>query len=333
MVLAILVGAVFWYRKYRPLVALGIALFLGCHLLTGTILPLELVYEHRNYFASFGLLLAIVPLLAAPADHAASRLSLCPAALHRARRTVCLVDRSDRLYRLRMAQPGESAQELAIRAPTSPRAQYELGRTYLIYSHYDPDSPYTKLVYAPLERAAALPDSSILPQQALIFFNARMHRPIMDAWWDSLIASLKRRKPGVQDESSLAALTQCAREQLCRLPADRMQQAFEAAVSHPDTDARLWANYGDYAWNVLGHHEKGLLLTQRAVATAPKEPAYHITLTRMYIVLGEYGKAGQQIYELQQLDIGGELDGSIAELRHHLDRARGRATMPTQAVR
>ncbi len=48
-------------RHRRPLVALGLALYLGCHLLTGTVLPLELIYEHRNYFASFGLLLAVIP--------------------------------------------------------------------------------------------------------------------------------------------------------------------------------------------------------------------------------------------------------------------------------
>ena len=327
-VLIAMVASVIRLRRRRPLIALGLALFLGCHLLTATILPLELIYEHRNYFASFGLMLALVPLFAVPlsARLARVRWGVLGTAL-----LAWMLLTANTAYAwgnsLRLAK------ELATRAPDSPRAQYELGRSYIIASNYNPDSPYTPLVYPPLERAAKLPDSSILPQQALIFFNARMHRPIKAAWWDSLIASLKRRKPGVQDESSLAALTQCAREQLCPLPADRMQQAFEAAVSHPDTDARLWANYGDYEWNVLGHHERGLLLTQRAVAAAPKEPAYHITLTRMYIVLGEYGKAGQQIHELQKLDIGGELEGSIAELRHRLDRARGKATVPTQAVR
>ncbi len=214
------------------------------------------------------------------------------------------------------------ARDLAARAPDSPRAQYELGRSYIIASKYNPDSPYTPLVYPPLERAAELPDSSILPQQALIFFNARMHRPIKAAWWDSLIASLKRRKPGVQDESSLAALTQCAREQLCPLPGKRMQEAFEAAVSHPDTDARVWANYGDYTWNVLGDQKKGLALTERAVSVDPGEPAYHITLARMYIVLGELDKARSQVRALRNLNIGGRLDGSIKNLETRIDDAR-----------
>lgn len=316
VVLAILVGAVFWYRKYRPLVALGIALFLGCHLLTGTILPLELVYEHRNYFASFGLLLAIVPLLAAPADrHAASRLSL---ALPRYTVLtalfvwwIALTAFTAYAWRNQVSL----AQELAIRAPTSPRAQYELGRTYLIYSHYDPDSPYTKLVYAPLERAAALPDSSILPQQALIFMNAHMHRPIKDVWWDSMIAKLKARPPGVQDESSLGALTKCTIKGGCDLPHARMVAAFEAALSHPHPAARLQASYADYAWNVLGDHALGERMARNAVRAKPSEPVYHITLARMCLVLNDLDCTRAQIKALQRLNLGGSLDPDIASLR------------------
>src|SRR5699024_9739532 len=65
VLIAALLALAWWLRKRAPLASLGILLYFGCHTLTGTILPLELVYEHRNYFASFGLLLAVVPFLAA----------------------------------------------------------------------------------------------------------------------------------------------------------------------------------------------------------------------------------------------------------------------------
>ncbi|WP_240601683.1 hypothetical protein [Oleiagrimonas sp. MCCC 1A03011] len=317
LVLLALVLAVFKFRRTHPLFALGIALYLGCHVLTATIIPLELIYEHRNYFASFGLMLALVPLFAVPSSARLARVrwGVLGAAL-----LTWTVLTASTAYAW-----GDSmrlARELAARAPNSPRAQYELGRGYIIASHYEPDSPYTPLVYAPLERASKLPDSSILPQQALIFFNARMHRPVKVEWWDSLIATLKRRKPGVQDESSLAALTQCARNGLCSLPAHRMQQAFQAAVSYPDTDARLWASYGDYTWNVLGNHAEGLKLTQHAVNADPSEPAYRITLVRMYLVLNKLSEAEQQINALKHMNIGGELDDSIANLHQRLSSAR-----------
>jgi tetratricopeptide (TPR) repeat protein len=328
LVLACLVALVVGLRKRHPLVSLGIALFLGCQLLTGTILPLELVYEHRNYFASFGLMLATIPLLAAApshhedvapfSDHSQPGANRLPFALPRYALLAALMLWWLALTALTSWQWGSPlrlAQELAERAPDSPRAQYELGRTYIIYSHYDPASPYTQLAYAPLERAASFPESSILPQQALIFMNSRMGRPPKASWWDSMIAKLKARTPGVQDESSLAALAKCASNHACSLPTDRMVQAFEAALAHPKPSARLQATYGDYAWNVLGEHALGLRMIDGAVKAAPNEPAYHITLARMLAVQGRYAEVKKQIEALQALNIGGRLDHTIANVR------------------
>jgi protein O-mannosyl-transferase len=308
--LVALTALMLWLRSRQPLAALGIALFLSGQLLTGTILPLELIYEHRNYFASFGVLLAIVPLLAVPRTS--------PFALPRhvllAGLLLCWTLLTA-LTAYTWGNPLRLAEDLASRAPQSPRAQYELGRTYIIYSHYDPSSPFTSLAYAPLETAASLPDSSILPEQALIFMNARMHLPLKDAWWDSLTTKLKAHRPGVQDESSLGALTQCARERRCDLPTERMMQAFLAALSHPNPSARLLATYGDYAWNVLDDHALGERMTAEAVQTAPDEPAYRITQIRMLAAQGRDAEAKQALKQLESLNIGGRLNNGLTELR------------------
>ncbi|MFA6231274.1 MAG: hypothetical protein WC617_14050 [Rhodanobacter sp.] len=358
--LAAVVTLMIWLRQRRPLVALGIALFLGCQLLTGTILPLELIYEHRNYFASFGLLLAIIPLLAAPSnarvpeehftpigtvsnenenphstpmnsdvatssitDDAASAGKALPMALPRyvllAGLMLCWATLTA-LTAYAWGNPLRLAEDLAGRAPQSPRAEYELGRTYIIYSHYDPTSPFTALAYPPLERAAALPESSILPEQALIFMNSRMHLPLKDAWWDSMITKLKSRRSTVQDESSLGALTQCDREHRCDLPKNRMIEAYMAALSHPDPSARLMAMYGDYAWNVLGDHELGVRMTEDAVKAAPSEPAYRITLVRMLVAQGQKATALDALRQLETLNIGGSLDHSLTELQDLLGK-------------
>ena len=334
--LAGLTGVMLWARRRLPLVALGIALFLGCQLLTGTVLPLELIYEHRNYFASFGLMLAVIPLLAAPSKRPLGNLPYAsgtsvqaqpdsdialplalPLALPRyallAGLMVCWAGLTA-MTAYAWGNPLRLAQDLAARAPQSPRAEYELGRTYIVYSHYDPASPFTRLAYAPLERAMRLPDASILPEQALIFMNARMQLPIKDAWWDSLIGKLKARKSTVQDESSLGALTECARTGKCNLPKQRMMDAYYAALSHPDPSARLLAMYGDYAWNVLDDHTLGLRMTEDAVKASPSEPAYQITLIRMLAVLGRTAEAEKAIGQLATLNYGGRLDSSLAEL-------------------
>lgn len=327
LAIAALLVAVVKARHRYPLVSLGLGLYFGCHLLTGTILPLELIYEHRNYFASFGLLLVVVPLLAAPRKTDAP----LPAASARPRvhrpmamslpRQVALGGllvywmAATALTAYAWGNPLRLAQDLAARAPQSPRAQYELGRTYIIYSRYNAASPFTKLAYAPLERAMRLPDSSILPEQALIFMNARMGLPVKAAWWDSMVAKLKSRRPGVQDESSLGALTQCQREHACNFSKERMVQAFLAALSHPQPNARLLATYSDYAWNVLDDHELGLRMAREAAQANPDEPAYLITLVRMLAASGRRDEARQALAQLERLNIANRLATSLAELR------------------
>ncbi len=55
-----LAGLVGLLRKRAPVVAFGIVWFLVAHLLESTVIPLELVFEHRNYLALAGLLLPVM---------------------------------------------------------------------------------------------------------------------------------------------------------------------------------------------------------------------------------------------------------------------------------
>lgn len=328
LALVALLGLAAFARRHFPLVALGILWFLGCHLLTGTILPLELVYEHRNYFASFGIMLAIVPLLTAPTSKKAQDRSNAvypiysvPLAMPRHVLFFGLMFFWSALTMTTAYAWGDSlrqARDFASRAPDSPRAMYELGRTYIIYSNYDPTSPYINPAYEALEKAAALPESSILPQQALIFMNSRMHIPLEDRWWDSMIRKLKARKSTVQDESALEQLSSCQTLGECDLPKPRMLDAYLAALSHPNPSARLLNMYGMYAWEVLDDHSLALRMLQDAVATDPKEPAYRVTQIRMLTDAGRLDDARKALRDLQPLNLGGHMDEGIATLNARL---------------
>jgi hypothetical protein len=324
LALLALLGLAARTRARFPLAALGILWFLSGHLLTGTILPLELVYEHRNYFASFGVMLALVPVLTAPtakklqgSNNTKGSPATLPLGLPRyvlfGGLVLCWLTLTF-VTAFAWGDTLRQAREFASRAPDSPRAMYELGRTYIIYSNYDPASPYRNLAYDALEKAAALPESSILPQQALIFMNARMHAPLEDRWWDSMIAKLKARKSTVQDESSLEELSSCQTNGECDLPKQRMLDAYLAALSHPNPSARLLNMYGMYAWEVLADHNLAVLMLQDAVSANPKEPAYRITLVRMLTDAGRLDEAQQALIGLQTFNLAGHMDEGIATL-------------------
>lgn len=62
-ILGVLLGFAWSQRHKRPLLALGLLLFLAAHVVTSNVIGLELAYEHRNHFALIGLTLAVGSLL------------------------------------------------------------------------------------------------------------------------------------------------------------------------------------------------------------------------------------------------------------------------------
>ena len=65
LLLSLIGVAALLFRRRASLFACGVLWFYNSHLLESTIFPLELMFEHRNYFASFGVLLAVTGVLVA----------------------------------------------------------------------------------------------------------------------------------------------------------------------------------------------------------------------------------------------------------------------------
>src|SRR5690606_31298496 len=164
------------------------------------ILPLELIYEHRNYFPSLGLLLAMVPLLADALP--------APARPRRALLALLFVwwTALTAWTAWSWGDPLRLAADLAVRAPDSARAQFGHGYALLQASGYVPGSPLLVESFSVLERASAMPDSSILPEQTLILTRALLGEPVPARWWDRLVAKLGERAPNSEDVDALGAL-------------------------------------------------------------------------------------------------------------------------------
>lgn len=59
ILLASLIWLGFKLRKTNPIASFGLLFFFSSHLMESTIIPLELMFEHRNYLGSFGIIIAI----------------------------------------------------------------------------------------------------------------------------------------------------------------------------------------------------------------------------------------------------------------------------------
>lgn len=262
-----------WFARRRfPLAALGIFWFFGAHLLTSNVFNLELVFEHRNYFALLGILLVL-------AD-AIRRIPVRDGAALRYVAIGALVLGFGMLALLRTATWGNNlhlAMDLVAKAPTSPRAANDLATLYVDLSGSDPDSRFFALAAREFERAGRLPNASPLPEQGLILMAATTGQPAQSQWWDRLIHKVQTRPIGPQE---LMAVTGLMTQRYRGLDLDdaRLSEAY-AALLKRRPNAEMHVQFGDYALRYL-HNET--LADQQFVAAADAaartDPGYAVQL-------------------------------------------------------
>lgn len=329
--LAVLLGAMLWLRRPRPLMALGLAWFFAAQLLTATVIPLELVYEHRNYFASLGLCLALADgLLLAPRAQTWRRIGIAGAvallALYAGLTTLRALEWRDQL-RFSLTE--------AAKHPQSPRATYDVARNLIILSEYKPGSPYLGPAHTALDRAMRVANATVMPEAAAIILAARTGQPIQPAWWDSLQHKLSSRPIGPQETGALGTLVGCQMQRHCQLPPQDMVQSFIAALER-GPNAEVLSIYGNYALNVLQDPTLALQLWQEAAQLAPAVPQYQVTLARMLIASGRFDEAAIPIAKVRQLGRLGQNEAVANELellaaRESRERASPSVSSPPPA--
>lgn len=314
-------------RRIRPLAALGMFWFLAAQVMTASFIPLELVFEHRNYFASLGVCLVVADLLLVlPAVNPARRLGMGLAVAFLFFGTL-----TTHLRAREWSTPLRFNASEAAKRPLSPRAQYDFGRRLIIEGGYRPDSPYTRKAYGVLEHAAQLPDSGILSEQGLIMLAARSGTPARDAWWQSMQHKLATKPLGPQEFGALAALTRCTVDKKCDLPPDRMLATFAAALAAGD-NAEVMNIYGDYIYRVLGDSELALRLWARACELRPGEVQYRVNRARMLIVLRRFDEARAEIRAVAATGRLGQHQAAADGLAASLNAAERQPTMPPAAT-
>ncbi len=305
-----------WQRKKRPLLALGILWFLGGQLMTASIFDLELVFEQRNYLPDFGLLLAVfgTVLLEPPVKH----LPLARRAL-----VIGLIALYGVILALRVqiwANPVRFAVMSAALHPRSPRATYGLGRLYAVLVITQPhDTKLQKSARRALEKAAAVPHASILPDQALLIMTARLHHSIKPQWWAHMDAKLARRPASAQDLQALRALVDCELSRECAFPISAMQQVFNAALARNPHNATLIGLDANWVLNVRREplHARDLMLED--LKLAPAAPQYRINLIKLDIALDRFADARAGLIQLSVLNHFGSLDLTLHALKKRLE--------------
>lgn len=280
--LLVWLGSAVAMRRRLPLYSLGVAWFFAAHLLTSSPINLELVFEHRNYFALLGVVLSVAG-LAMAFWRSMDRRMLVLASL-------VVVVGLGMLTVLRSATWGNGlllATELQQQNPHSPRASSDLAEKYMLMSGMDPESPFYDFARREFLRGAALPYASPLPETGLLLMAAASGQPGSAEAWASLQAKMRNNPPGVQENAALDSLL---RQYMDGLPIDAVQldRSLATFFSRKSPPAAGWAAYGDFLLLSGLDDNRAVACYLRAYRQSDSDMAY---LQRMASSLRERGRA------------------------------------------
>ena len=193
--------AAFLTRRAIPLFSLGVAWFFCAHALTSNIFNLELVFEHRNYFALFGVALAVVALL----RWVALRYRQLPAhAL--AVVTVLGLAGMTLIHAATWGDPLNLAMDLKAKNPESARAGYQLAQEFYRMSGGQPGTPFFTFAQKEFERVRHLDNASPMAERVLIGMRVISDEPIEDELWQDLLHKLQTQAMGSEQVKAVRDL-------------------------------------------------------------------------------------------------------------------------------
>lgn len=251
-------------RARMPLFALGIAWFFAAHAITSNLHPLELAFEHRNYFALLGIVLAVYDLARrVPFPQGAARAALAAGAISLTL-FFCV------LRTLVWGNEFHLANELVAINPDSPRASNDLATLYYGLSGGVYDTPHFYFATKEFERGAKLPGSSPLAEQGLILMAAQADRPADPAWWNSFIEKYRTRPIGPQEQRALASLLAQHRA-TGKLDAVRLSEAYRTMLDRRPWPGYVYANYADFVLTEFQDEALAEDMYGRAIAANPQD--------------------------------------------------------------
>jgi protein O-mannosyl-transferase len=293
-----------WAARCRaPLLTLGVLFFLVGHGMESTFLPLEPVFEHRNYLPSLGLLLPAAYLL----------LRAGPVVWMRAQGPLVLA----LLTALTLgtaARAGDWGNPLLLALaeeqnhPASPRAAYEVGKVYANLIVADPAhaNEYYRQARQYYERATALDGHFADGLFGLVAMSAYLHRPPEPDWFTALETRLARPPLAAASPNWIGRLVQGQIRHNYDLSPEHMDALFGATLGNPAATghqkAAVLSAAAAYYGLYRGDLDRALGYARAAVKHAPDDIPLRLGFARLLAAAGRLQAARAQMQSARMRD-------------------------------
>ena len=279
--------------------------------------PAELAFEHRNYFASVGLLLAGASLVGLEPLFARFNVRTgvaCGFVAFFAFNTLLRAEEWSHPLRLALSE--------ASKRPHSARAQYTLAQTLIIAAGSDRSSPLLREARNLLQKTAFQPGSGIAGLQALIYLDCKSTGSIAPGLWETLIQNLRNEPPSQSDIAALEFLLHAQLHGDCPMQEEQLLDAFTAALARSDGDVNLVSAYADFAYLELNDSDLAERMFREVLRQRPTVATYRGNWVDFLIATGRFDEAEKELETLRSLNYYGSLDALLARLNKELKDAR-----------
>ena len=330
----LMISSAFWFRNKSPWLGFGLLWFFGGHLLESTIIPLELVYEHRNYLPSFGIIFLIVLAIERSSQFISSKLDIKPAinqAIHQVLpvfiiATLALVTHT-RAY-IWSDSPKEKIVD-ALNHPESVRANIEAGNSFSVFAKYalnqQEKDKYINQSEKHFRKALELKTNSANPLFGwiIMYYENKLNPP------DLLLEQLVRKVgQGFMDSTTINALTNltaCKVDNFCKFSDKYYITLMKSAIDNPNTPdyfrSNLFRNMATFYSDAIADSNTAIILTKRAIELNPQQISIRLELVYYLTKAGYFETARKELDALKKLDKLSQYSKIITEWNNNLAEA------------
>lgn len=285
----------FFYRRKFPIAFFLIGFFLVGHMLESTILPLELVFEHRNYLPSMSLFIAVAIFVVMAGRKRDQRIN--------SRLALCLVlwcCWSCLQLGLRTFQWGDPERQFSLAVqnhPESSRAHVELARVHYSKILLGDHNKYYHHYVAHALQAVKLNQRDFTGYFALIGGHLSLGIPYKTDWLLEFVAALDEYPFYAGSWQNILQLLMCVDSGNCP-PDQNLQMIVDAVINSPVNSASAKARISRYyAIHLHNQDEYQLALNyfKKSMELKPTAAAMG-DLISYYVFINEATKA-QQVYK------------------------------------
>lgn len=279
-----------------------IAFFFVAHALESSFFGLEMMHEHRNYLASYGLIFGCFFLLfSLNSKQAGERTKLALA--------LCVILTLAGLTAFRASLWGDDLERASFEAkhhPNSPRSNTEAAALLVALAESDPQNRETWLrnAHTLLEKAAQTDNYGVTAQLGLLAVNNKLGQAIDHSLQMRIMQRLRKTPLASATPDAVIQLVKCQSARLCNFPINELVKITNAIFGNPDLrpldKARI---YTELVQLSLSRNDPAtaLIYAFSAVESKPDQVQLRLNLALVLLELKRIQEAADQIKAARDL--------------------------------